>query len=93
MNSGYRVSKIYDYLTNNASDKKAKYDEVIGDFYLSSKPELLRYSVQKNLNNISYADVSVEEVDKLVGGEKWMAGFVSRSGESTWDGAELPNNL
>jgi hypothetical protein len=93
MNSGYRVSKIYDYLTNNTSDKRAKYDEVIGDFYLSGNPELLRYSVQKKLNNISYVDVSAEEVNKLVGDEKWMAGFVSRSGESTWDGSELPNNL
>jgi hypothetical protein len=91
MSSGYRVSKIYDFLTNNVSDKKAKYDEVIGNFYLSDTPELLRYSVQKNLNNISYTEESIEDINKLIGDGKWMASFVSRSGDSTWDGTELPN--
>lgn len=93
VNSGYKVSKIYDFLTNNASDKRAKYDEVIGNFYLSDNSELLRYSVQKNLNSISYTEESVEDIDKLIKDGKWMASFVSRYGDSTWDGSELPNKI
>jgi hypothetical protein len=91
--SGYRVTKIYEYLTNTASGKRPKYNEVNGDFYYSDNPELQRYSVQKSLSNLSYTNSTDEEVNKLIEDAEWIAGFVTRSGDSTWDGPELPNQL
>ena len=82
---GYRVSKIYEFLT-----EKGKYHEVNCDFYISDNPELLRYTIQKNLNNLGYLNISDQDAKQYEEGSKWLAGFVARSGESTWEGDDLP---
>jgi hypothetical protein len=84
--SGYRVSEIYEHLT-----QKGKYTEVHCQFYISDNPELQRHRVQKSLSNLSYANITDEEADKFTADTKWLAGFVARSGDVKWDGDDFPN--
>ena len=86
---GKHISKLYQNLTN-----KNKFQNVVGEFYLSRNVDLQKYPVQRSfVRSISFNTVEDETYEKYKNDSQFLSSFIvnNQSPEPQWNGTDIPN--
>jgi len=84
---GKLISDIFVYNVN-----KSKYSDVNGEFYRTSSPALLRYSIQRSFSrSLSSTRIDNELFVQLKTGAKLLSKFLVNKNGVSWEGPDLPD--